>query len=941
MASLTVSPSPALSDLPWWHMARPISRLRVAIASSRRRKGVSSIIGTVFFILIVFVVFSVMILIFDSYYSFTNAQTSIAQKNAMRQQTSVSPSFQFGSEPTPSGSSNPPAYLLSSMATSAAATSTDYTFERKLVYAQSLWWAFYSSGSGIVFSTSSDGETWSGPTTLTSAAGSTVGYGFSVYLSGASTLFYVLAPYNSGTSFTVGKVTLNAAGTITPVTTLGVTDSSRYPVDAYNSITSDSSGNVWISVATTHKSAPSKSDVEVFKCTSTLSSCTFNNSFTVSSSDDIMSILLGLSSGGELVLLYADSGAQQGTFTFGSNPFKVTTYSGTTWSGTTVTTTTSYNAALSSAIAVGTTVYFAGSDSSDVRSWSCTYPCSSTPAETVIDNSGGGSQISISQDGGGNALSVTYGTGSNVYFLTGTTSGGSVTWNSASSKQTISSSENSIAGLTATYSGALVGAIWTSVSSNAYVVRFATANSGGAYNANQLTPSTVATSATQTATSSTYQDKLLYAQGLWWDFFSNGLSGGSQAIVYSTSSDGIVWSATTTVTGTLGATSAGVGGDFDLSQMGNVVYWVLSNAGAVSFIWGYGTLSSAGTVIWSTATVNTGGATLDGPVSIEIDSSGNAWVALETNTGTTYHIEIYEHATGASVGTWSSNLAPSSLATLSNGAVPVIESPGSPGALLVYEAGVSSGTGVIDVIETTVTSSFTSSTWSSAVSPISDYSLGSSSAVVIGNALYFAGLASSSTGQTSGTLQFWSYQIGGSATSSETTIENTSASWQAALSSSGSTLCLFDAAGSSISYYLSYDLGSTWTAEAVINAYEPSVTGLSAAESGTFAVTWVSNIQNVRFASLSSFSAVDNSAFPVHLISLYVYEPSANSLITHYDSNPSGTGVSGLFDYWVGPGTTLAVALSPELAWTTSTSYVITATTDTGVLISQTYISPA
>ena len=78
---------------------------------------------------------------------------------------------------------------------------------------------------------------------------------------------------------------------------------------------------------------------------------------------------------------------------------------------------------------------------------------------------------------------------------------------------------------------------------------------------------------------------------------------------------------------------------------------------------------------------------------------------------------------------------------------------------------------------------------------MSDYALALSSDTLVGTTLAFAGLASGTTpSQASGTLNYWTFTIGGIATSPEQTIENTSAPWQSAIGSDGATVFLFDAA---------------------------------------------------------------------------------------------------------------------------------------------------
>jgi hypothetical protein len=188
-------------------------------------------------------------------------------------------------------------------------------------------------------------------------------------------------------------------------------------------------------------------------------------------------------------------------------------------------------------------------------------------------------------------------------------------------------------------------------------------------------------------------------------------------------------------------------------------------------------------------------------------------------------------------------------------------------------------------------------------------------------------------------LNFWTFVIGGSATSSEQTIESSSAAWQSAIGSDGTTIFLFDASVSTISYYYTSNLGYTWYLGADATTYEPSVTGLSGTGENTMAVTWTNGNPsvgtfNVRFASLSVLAVTNNSGFAVHLVTIFVTQPSTNTLLTYYVTNSSE-----YFDYWLGAGSTAYLAFT--FVWTTSTAYQITIGTSTGVVDSIAATSPA
>lgn len=895
------------------------------------------------------------ITIFSSFSTYQSAVVQKDQTEIQNQQTQLTSAMQFGSPVVASGSSNPPAFNVNSIGSSTV--QTDYPFERKIVYAQGLWWAFYSSGSAIVYQTSSDGITWSTTQTLSTAAGDTASYDLSVWLGSGSVLYFVLAEYGTATSFTVGRVPLQSGGTIGTATTLSenLPSTSTYTTEGYDSITNDTSGNIWAAVNTYYSTTGDRYAL-VYRCTSTLSGCTFEESapgaFEVGA-DDIVPMLVGLSNGA-IVVLYATSGSATAQSFTTAEAFHLyyCTPGGTTTEcqGTSTTAWTSVGATSAiyypdhvSAVGIGTTVYFAGASSSGVVTWSYPYT-GSISSVTTIDSSviSTAEPVSLSEDGTGTSLSSTnylvvfYGATTTIYLSTSTTD---TSW---TAKQTVSTSETSLLGISSPAweyidSGVEVGAIWSSGSASPYTVRFGEVNIQS-YNPTMISPSTVYTgSTTDTATSSTPENKLFYDLGLWWDFFAVG-----NGIDYSYSVDGLVWSSATSVITSATYSGAATGSDFSLDYSGSTVYWALSSGdSAATFDYDSGTLSSSGSITFGTvATISTStGYTSYGPISIAIDASGNAWVALTTlQSGTTYHIEVYEHNSGAANTVWSSNIAPSTSPTATaDGVIDGLQT--GAGSVLVVETSGTSGTGTIVVYSTTGSSGWTSSTWTSGVSPPSYYSLPSSSEELVGSTLAFAGLASTSASQTSGTLNFWTFMIGESATSSEQQIEATAASWQAAIGVYGNTLFLFDATSSTLSYYYTGNLGNTWSPKITATTYEPNIAGLSASDGGTIAVTWTNGNPsvgsfNVRFASLSSLTVTNNGFNAIHIVSLYIVNPATNSLIEDYFTNSTE-----LFDYWVGAGSTATLAFS--FPWTTTTSYALTFATSSGVVETESYTSPA
>jgi len=426
---------------------------------------------------------------------------------------------------------------------------------------------------------------------------------------------------------------------------------------------------------------------------------------------------------------------------------------------------------------------------------------------------------------------------------------------------------------------------------------------------------------TSTGSSYSFERKLVYSQGLWWVFFSDGAN-----IGYSTSPDGSTWSSEVTITS---STDSTYGFNFNIWVNGNTIYYVL---GAVeqtsSFHWRYGTLQSSGAIIWtipetSVSTTNK----VDSYNSIITDSSGNVWVAFNTNDGTNAHLEVWKY----SAGSWAKQ---DDISPLASDIVPIL-APLANGVALIYGEG--SITSVIRIITTT-----TGASWTAAVSPTSDYALFSSSATSIGNTLYFAGLASGSAGQTSGTVNFCSFAYGSGSTSSERILAGSSAAWIVSISEDPSdTLMVFYGSGTTLSLVSSTNYGGYWSTAQTLSSSESSITGVSSAYVGG-GVMWTSGSSspfNIRFAAVPLITTINNSPFSIHLISLYVYNTQSQSLL-HYDTNSSGSRVSGTFDYEILPSEQLSIPL-PSFTWTTTTTYLITITTDQGVLESDILTSPS
>jgi hypothetical protein len=436
-------------------------------------------------------------------------------------------------------------------------------------------------------------------------------------------------------------------------------------------------------------------------------------------------------------------------------------------------------------------------------------------------------------------------------------------------------------------------------------------------------PNKVTTSTASTATSISSERKVLYSQGLWWDFYSTGNS-----ISYQTSPDGFTWSTPTIVTSSSGSQ---YGTTFNVWQVQSTVYYVLTTPdGSKSFVWRYGTLNSGGTISWSISETNvTTTGTSNYYNSITVDTSGNTWVAFNSiESSSNNHVEVWEHLASSAPGTWSKI---TDISSLPSDATPILVPLSSGSIALIYGTGAK--TGQVFIV--------TSSTgWNTPVSPSSDYAMFDSSAVAIGNTVYFGGLGSTTSGSSTGTVNFWSFTSGLAGVSTESVLQSTSNSWSVALTGIGTSLALMYGSGANLYYITTQNLGASFSTPLSVSTSEVSLAGLNSGYAA-LGMSWASGTSspyNVRFASLGDLSISNGSPFAIHAVSLYIYNPSTTALV-HFDINATGPGVSGVFDYWIGSARSLNVPLI--FAWSTSQNYLVTVTTDQGNLASLTVTSPS
>lgn len=438
------------------------------------------------------------------------------------------------------------------------------------------------------------------------------------------------------------------------------------------------------------------------------------------------------------------------------------------------------------------------------------------------------------------------------------------------------------------------------------------------------------TTSGQTSTSISAETKIAYSQGLWWLFYSNSITGAGRDVFYQTSPDGTTWSAATSVTTTGNAASgAGYGYDFSIYQDGSTIYYVL--VFGTHFYWRYGVMQSTGAITWTIA--QTAIATthaISEYDSIVTDYQGNTWVAVNTVAAGVEYIEVWEHAAGAGNGAWTQENIISGVAT---DAVPLLLNTPS-GVVLIYGAGGSTG-----AIYITSTTSANPTVWSTAVSPTLNYAMANSSAVEIGNTVYFAGLGASGAGATTGTVDFFTYNNGAASTSGTEVISSTVASWQVVMSDASNTLQVFYGAGTNLYQLFSTNYGQSFSSAKTVSTGQAALSGLTSIYSGD-AVAWISGTPtfNLEFYSLSTTSVTSASPLVVHLISLYIYDTTSGTLF-HYDVNSSAQGVVGSFSYWVPPEQ--SITIPNNFTWTGSDSFTITITTDQGIVASYSLTAPA
>jgi len=200
---------------------------------SKRRPGVSSVVGSIFFILIMVVAIASLVTIFNSFTGYNQQVNKASGSSTQAKQTSISiTSSQFGAFP-PSTTSN-----FNVATASCVSTSTSYTNQGKLFYAAGMWWDFFACNSNFRYSTSFDGVTWQAATVIPNIiSGYTIlGPYLAVQVVG-STIYLVISSHTT-LRFQLGIGTLASGGTYTnPAGTIAWTNA---PAEVTTSATAPS-----------------------------------------------------------------------------------------------------------------------------------------------------------------------------------------------------------------------------------------------------------------------------------------------------------------------------------------------------------------------------------------------------------------------------------------------------------------------------------------------------------------------------------------------------------------------------------------------------------------------------------------------------------------------------------------------------------------------------
>jgi len=508
--------------------------------------------------------------------------------------------------------------------TSTTTFATVHPFQRKSFYANGRFWAFYSDGTNIVYSTSTDGSTWSSATTVRAA---TVGYLFSVWFDGTY-LHYAYANYSP---IYYRRGTPNSDGTIT-WSAVEQTVSTTYNKPFYLMVSVDSNGYVWIGYmeydGTYYYPYVIKSGNNDGTWGTTPSGFPYQLSTTASTYWKVS--IVPLTAGKMLALYTVDSGNIWAKRWDGSVwGVEVATASAIRWS--------QYH----SAVAQGDDVHltFLKNAGYDILYVKYVYASNSFGTETTLQaGATADSAPVLSIDTATNDLYVfaatkTTGTpvgwtANHIYYVKYTAS--SSTWGSWTdwideTAEVLTDAD----GLTCFYQsyGSKIGLEYMTGTASPYNVKFAFLS--------------FVTSTSGYAVAYPFQRKTFYANGCFWVFYSDGTN-----MVYSTSTDGSTW----TVGGSSPIRACTGGYMFSVWFDGTYLHYAYVYASSIYYR--RGTPNSDGSITWSTSTeqtVSTNYNTAYFPM-VSVDSNGYVWIGYMEYDGTYYYPYVIK--SGNNDGTW-------------------------------------------------------------------------------------------------------------------------------------------------------------------------------------------------------------------------------------------------------------------------------------------------
>lgn len=173
--------------------------------------------------------------------------------------------------------------------------------------------------------------------------------------------------------------------------------------------------------------------------------------------------------------------------------------------------------------------------------------------------------------------------------------------------------------------------------------------------------STVATSSSSRPTSTDFQYKTFYSNGLYWVFYFDGTN-----ITYKTSSDGNTWTAGQS--GPIETTGISFAYQFSLAFDGANISYACQNGAGSSLVYRKGTCNSTGGITWLAAEQTVASSITATYPTICIDSNGFPWIGYENHTST-YFPYVITSSTKSGVWTTATGFPYDLNATDSNAAV--------------------------------------------------------------------------------------------------------------------------------------------------------------------------------------------------------------------------------------------------------------------------------